>query len=207
MNMVDIHVLTIGRFSRNRFWGELDTVAYRDAVCTSSLIRGKTNIVVDPSQAPDEMAQTLYNRSGLRPENIDFVFLTHSHGDHFVGLELFENATWVMSQTDLVPMKQSGQREQELATHIQGVDSGELTPGISFVSVPGHTLGTMALLTQSSDGKVAICGDAVMTRDFFRAGVGYYNCVDFEKSTASIAHLASLANIIVPGHDNYFLVN
>jgi glyoxylase-like metal-dependent hydrolase (beta-lactamase superfamily II) len=204
--MCDIHVLTIGRFSRNRFWGELDTKAYRDALCTSSLIRGKTNIVVDPSEAPDEMAKTLYNRSGLQPKEIGIVFLTHAHGDHYVGLELFENAEWIMSQTDLLQMQQSGERERELASKIHPVEPGQFLPGISFVSVPGHTLGTMAILADSSDGKVAICGDAVMTRDFFRNRLGYYNSADFEQSTQSIELLATLANVIVPGHDNYFLV-
>lgn len=50
----------------------------------------------------------------------------------------------------------------------------------------------------------AVCGDAVMTRDFFKAQVGYYNSVDFDRSKQSIAILAGMVEVIVPGHDNYF---
>ena len=49
-------------------------------------------------------------------------------------------------------------------------------------------------------------GDAVATRDFFRDRRGFYNAVDFEQSARTMDKLAAIADIIVPGHDNYFLV-
>jgi phosphoribosyl 1,2-cyclic phosphodiesterase len=38
------------------------------------------------------MAKALYDRSGLWPDAINAVFITHAHGDHLVGLELFHSA-------------------------------------------------------------------------------------------------------------------
>lgn len=91
--MFEFNVLKIGYFSRNRFWGELDTIAYRDPLCTTTLIKGNgKNIIVDPS---------------------------------------------------------------------------------------------------------AVCGDAVMTRDFFKAQIGYYNSVDFDRSKQSIAILAGMVFTII----------
>ena len=208
--MFEFHILTIGQFSRNRFWGELDTQSYRDAICTSTLVKGKYNIIVDPSLPHEEMAKVLYNRSGLKPDKIDFVFLTHMHGDHYVGIELFEKARWIMSGIDLELMKRSDNwRVLELSQKLEPCKTGEtegcLIDGLEFVLFPGHTRGMTGMLFDSVDGRVCICGDAVMTRDFFNSRLGYYNSMDFEASTASINKMAGLADIVVPGHSNYFL--
>ncbi|MDR1374429.1 MAG: MBL fold metallo-hydrolase [Treponema sp.] len=204
--MFEYHVLTIGHFSRNRFWGEMETQSYRDAICTSALIKGKVNMVTDPSLPPDQMAKVLYNRSGLRPGDVTLVFITHAHGDHYAGLELFEHAQWFMSDIDLAAMKKSDNlRTRELAGKIQPVTPGALD-GMEIVPIPGHTAGTTGLLFQSVDGKVMVTGDAVMTRDFFRHQTAYYNAVDKEQNRRSIIRIGELADILIPGHDNYFIV-
>ena len=107
--MFDFHILTIGHFSRNLFWGEDQSVAHRDALCTATLIKGEHKIIlVDPSQNPEQMTQTLYNRTGLRPDAVDIVYLTHAHGDHYVGIECFEKAQWYMPKGELETMKNNG---------------------------------------------------------------------------------------------------
>lgn len=203
--MFEFNVLKIGYFSRNRFWGELDTIAYRDPLCTTTLIKGNgKNIIVDPSEPSELMAKTLYNRSGLKPEDIDMVFITHSHSDHYVGIQCFENAEWYMSTKELAVLTaDQGERVKRIVQRIKPVGS-ELINGIDVVSLPGHTYGLCALLFDSLEGRTAVCGDAVMTRDFFKAQVGYYNSVDFDRSKQSIAILAGMVEVIVPGHDNYF---
>ncbi|MDR0450068.1 MAG: MBL fold metallo-hydrolase [Treponema sp.] len=203
--MFEYHVLTIGRFSRNRFWGELESRAYRDALCTSTLIKGKMNMVADPSLPPDQMAKTLYDRSGLRPDAVAAVFITHAHGDHYAGLELFEHARWFMSGIDLAAMRKSDNpRSRELAGKIQPFEPGALD-GLEFVPLPGHTAGSAGLLFQSEDGRVMVAGDAVMTRDFFRHRAAYYNAADKEQNRDSIVRIAETADIVVPGHGNYFI--
>jgi glyoxylase-like metal-dependent hydrolase (beta-lactamase superfamily II) len=203
--MFEFHVLTLGQFSRNRYWGELDIQSYRDALCTSTLVKGKMNIIVDPALPPAEMANVLYNRSGLRPDAVDAVFLTHAHGDHYVGIELFEKAQWYISAIDLEEMKRSANaRVQELSRKLQPCGPG-IIEGVEFIPLSGHTLGTAGILFDSDDGKVCVCGDSVMTRDFFINRQGYYNSVDFEKSSESISKIAALADVVVPGHSNYFL--
>jgi glyoxylase-like metal-dependent hydrolase (beta-lactamase superfamily II) len=204
--MFEFHILTIGRFTRNRFWGELDTRAYRDTLCTSTLVRGKRNILVDPSLPPGEMAKVLYDRSGLRPDAVGTVFITHIHGDHWMGLELFEQADWFMGDADLREMRASeDRRTRELAERIIPITRDSIE-GMEPVPLPGHTAGTTGLLFETGDGRAMICGDAVMTRDFFRHELGYYNSLDLEQSARSIKKIAGLANWVVPGHDNYFMV-
>jgi glyoxylase-like metal-dependent hydrolase (beta-lactamase superfamily II) len=203
--MFEYHVITIGRFTRNRFWGELETQAYRDALCTTTLLKGDINIVVDPSLPPAEMAKALYDRSGLWPDAIGAVFITHAHGDHMVGLELFHKAPWYMGELELKSLQKSTDRRQkELGERIRPAFPGFIS-GVEPLALPGHTAGTTALLVDSADGKVAVTGDAVMTRDFFKARQGYYNSLDFEEASRSISRLAEIADIVIPGHDNYFI--
>lgn len=53
---------------------------------------------------------------------------------------------------------------------------------------------------------VVIAADAAMTPDFWAERRGYFNSVDFDAAARSIETLAGMADLIVPGHDNYFLV-
>jgi glyoxylase-like metal-dependent hydrolase (beta-lactamase superfamily II) len=204
--MFEFHILTIGQFSRNIFWGESESQSYRGALCTSTLVKGDgVNFIVDPSLPPDEMAETLFNRSGLRPDAIDAVFLTHAHGDHYVGISCFPGAQWYMGFIELQKMKASrNAAESELAARILPAASGFI-PGVETLALPGHTSGITAVAFDTEDGRVAVCGDVVMTRDFFKARKGYYNSVDFAQSTESIELLAKSADIVVPGHDNFFI--
>ena len=52
---------------------------------------------------------------------------------------------------------------------------------------------------------MVVAGDAVMTHDFFLARDVYFNTFDRAAAVQSIATIADQADIVVPGHDNYFL--
>ncbi len=47
------------------------------------------------------MERVLYERSGLRPDAVNRVFLTHAHGDHYVGITTFPKARWCMDVSAL----------------------------------------------------------------------------------------------------------
>ena len=81
-------VINIGTLSANKFWGETERVHAVSATCTLLQVAGK-RVLVDPSPYAPELGQMLYDRTGLRPDDIDQVFVTHFHGDHRFGLDLF----------------------------------------------------------------------------------------------------------------------
>ncbi len=208
--MTDVrwHILTIGHLSRNKFWGESDDRAYRTPLCTSTLILlDDRTIVVDPSCAPDEMVDVLHRRSGLQPAAVDTVFLTHFHGDHRVGITAFPQARWCMAAPEIeawTAQVAPDSPELRLLSRLEPV-TGELAPGIALLSTPGHTSTHTSLVFTSGGLRVVVAGDAVMTRDFFLARDVYFNTVDRAAAVRSIATIADRADIVVPGHDNYFL--
>lgn len=201
-------VLTIGHLSRNRYWGEADDRAYREPLCTSTLIRaaGRT-IVVDPGLPPEEMGSVLDRRAGIAPEAVDTVVLTHFHGDHRVALEAFPHAAWYMALQEIehwMPRPPADSPDRGLLDRLRPVGRAIL-PGIDVIETPGHTPGHASLLFESAGLRVVVAGDAAMTRDFFRHRDYYFNTADAGAAVRSIETIAGIADIVIPGHDNYFL--
>ncbi len=198
-------ILTLGCFSRNRYWGEEDAKSYRRALCTSTLIETPqgARILVDPAVSGAALAQVLDERCGLRPEAIDYVYVTHRHGDHYVGMADLPRAVWLAAPGD------AGEIRRALPQHAKRIFAAgaEIVPGVQVLPLPGHTPGLAGLLFASEDGMVAVAGDSVMTRDFFKDRRGYYNSADFAASARSIDLLMEKADIVVPGHGNYFLTH
>ena len=195
-------VLTIGNLSRNRYWGESDERGLRSAICTSTLVQvGDQRLICDPSMKDvEEMAHTLDRRTGFFPDEIQTVFVTHEHGDHWFGIEHFENAEWYAAP----PVAEILNNNQSLTREVRPIE-GTILDVIEIVPTPGHTVGHHGLLFTCDGMRVMLAGDSVATRDFFIERKGYYNVVDEEESARTMDWMKENVDIIVPGHDNYFL--
>jgi glyoxylase-like metal-dependent hydrolase (beta-lactamase superfamily II) len=210
-------VLSLGYFSRNRYWGEQDDVSYRPALCTSVFVEiGGERLIIDPPVTGQDMADMLDRRTGLTVGDIDCVYVTHCHSDHYIGLEAFPNARLFTAPEDLEGVRRVVlnaennsllrgvfQNRESLAARLEAAGE-EIIPGVKLFRLPGHTLGLAGAVFQAAAGTVAVTGDAVMTADFFRDRRGYYNSADMALSAASIDKIAGTADIVVPGHGNYF---
>jgi glyoxylase-like metal-dependent hydrolase (beta-lactamase superfamily II) len=84
-------------------------------------------------------------------------------------------------------------------------DAGPLYGIIDLVPTPGHTPSHHSLRFDCEGRSIVIAADAAMTRDFWNDRRGYFNSADFEQAKNSILFLERLADLVVPGHDNYFL--
>jgi glyoxylase-like metal-dependent hydrolase (beta-lactamase superfamily II) len=195
-------IITIGNLSRNRYWGESDDRACRPALCTCTLILGDGfRLLVDPSvQDGERMAVELERRTGLRPADVDTVFITHEHGDHHFGLQHFPEARWLAAPKVAAILNRGGQYKKRIEAA-----EGSLFGQIDLVPTPGHTLGHHSLRFDCDGLSVVAAADAAMTRDFWRERRGYFNSADLDLVARSIEELARIADIIIPGHDNYFL--
>ena len=197
-------LISIGNLSRNRYWGESDDKAYRNAICTSTLVRGEDfTLIVDPPYGDeDQMCSELFRRTGLQQSDIGTVFLTHEHGDHIVGAKHFPDAQVIAAPLVADILNQSGKAGPQVAAA-----DATLFGCIDVIHTPGHTTTHHSLRFDWNGHSVLIAGDAAMTRDFWRERRGYFNSVDFEAATATIEKLANAADVIVPGHGNFFLTS
>jgi glyoxylase-like metal-dependent hydrolase (beta-lactamase superfamily II) len=203
VNIVRWDIVTIGNISRNRYWGERDEQAYRSAICTCTLVTGDGfRLLVDPSlQDEAQMRAELDRRTGCRLEEIDAVFMTHEHGDHHFGLKHFPRAKWWAAPPVADILNRSGQYDRAVEAQ-----TGPLYDSVEILPTPGHSLSHHSLRFDCEGRSVVIAADAAMNRDFWNDRRGYFNSADFELATRSIEALAQIADIVIPGHDNYFLV-
>ena len=194
-------IITIGNLSRNRYWGESDERAFRNAICTCTVISGEDfHLMVDPSLAEEEaMIIELKRRTGLTPDDIDTVFVTHHHGDHLAGLRHFQKANWLAGSEVAFELNKSGQypkRIQPAGNTLYGV--------IDVIPLPGHTPDHMGIRFDYRGLSVVVAGDSVATKDFWDDRRMYYNAIDPVESKQTMEKIDAMADIIVPGHDNSF---
>ena len=196
-------IITIGTLSRNRYWGEPDAKPLRSAICTSTLISGGGfHLLVDPSLADkDAMAKELDRRSGLKLDDVTAVFITHEHGDHYAGIGHFQKAAWYAA----APVAEILNGRKIFTRAIQPAPTS-LFGAVDVFPTPGHTRSHHALRFDCDSRSIVAAGDSVATRDFWRERRSYYNAVDPALAARTMEKLAAVASVIIPGHDNYFLV-
>ena len=127
-------------------------------------------------------------------------FVTHEHADHWYGLAHFPDARWLAAPDVAAVLNKTG----KLPKLVEAV-TGRLFESVDVLPTPGHTPSHHSLRFDCHGYSVVVAGDAVATRDFWLERRGYYNCVDFELSAKSMDRIAAVADLVVPGHDNYFL--
>ena len=131
--------------------------------------------------APGELMRDM-ERRGVRPEEVDVVFMTHLHRDH-VGWNMredrdssqptFGNARYRVHAADWAWFTReeilSGPRGEAMSRSVLPVQKlglldlmdGEtqLAPGITAFHTPGHTPGHMSLLISSQNQRALLIGD------------------------------------------------
>ncbi|MDX6232211.1 MAG: N-acyl homoserine lactone hydrolase [Nocardioidaceae bacterium] len=156
---------------------------------------------------------------GLGPEDFRYVILGHLHSDHAGGLRLFEDAgatiivhedeyrhvTQIADAADFFVRKDWHFLGAKAPTTVYG--DQEILRGVSTVSLPGHTPGTMGLkLELPHTGTLLLTSDALSTHwNYGSPAVGSpINWDDdrWRRSIEKIRRIASAENaLLVPGHD------
>ncbi len=221
---VECRVVSIGTLSRNPFRGEREPV--RTAHATTVLVRdGETSILVDPGLPAELVAARLDEQAGLKPAQIDAVFLTTFRPVHRRGLVLFERAAWLMHEVEIQAVRAhlddliARQEENGDDAGVSGVLREErrlldrlrpaedrLSRHVHLFPLAGATPGSAGLLLESTGFTTVIAGDAVATREYFQAGRVHEQVFDLAAAQSSLSDILEVADEIVPGHDNVFRV-
>jgi glyoxylase-like metal-dependent hydrolase (beta-lactamase superfamily II) len=177
--------------------------------------RGAAHVLAEPiKQAPEEKAQSLLARFGLRPEDIGWVFITHLHFDHVNELDIYENARIVVSRRGLeaatafpgwrgswAPWDTLDGLTERWRDRVLAVDDVEVLPGIRTMWLGGHSPCSQAIIVRTNRGKAVLTGDTVslyanIERDI-PVGVAY----NYNECIEAMEKVRQVADIVLPGHD------
>lgn len=159
---------------------------------TITLVRDQNLvIVVDPGVLENQsILVDALKREGLSLEDVNVVFLTHSHIDHFRNAGIFPNAK-VIEYYGVWDKNKVEDRENQL------------TENIEIIETPGHNYTSLTLLVKTNLGKVAICGDIFWKENY--PEIDEY-ADDPEKLKETRKKLLEIADYIIPGHAGMFKV-
>lgn len=156
------------------------------ACATVSLVRDKDIVMVcDPGTLDNQ--QILIDalaKEGLRVNDVNFVFITHSHIDHYRNIGMFPNAKTLEYFGIWEGSKSEDWKEQ-------------FSEDIKVIKTPGHSYDGLTLLIQTKEGTVAVCGD-VFWKENYPEKDRYAS--DLEKLEESRKKVLKVADFIIPGH-------
>ncbi|MBA4143850.1 MAG: N-acyl homoserine lactonase family protein [Nitrosospira sp.] len=157
---------------------------------------------------------------GLRPSDIDLVFIGHLHFDHVGGLCDLPGCE-VHIQADELTAARSGMDGSVFADELGEAnqwriktDEYVVTPGVNAIASPGHTAGHMSLFIELDKGRpVILCGDAADLSENILEEIAPGYCWEDNEALAlaSIRKLKALARRenaeLWPNHDRDFFLS
>jgi glyoxylase-like metal-dependent hydrolase (beta-lactamase superfamily II) len=177
--------------------------------CNTYVITGETTVLIDPGHF--HHLKRFFSRmeeDGISPEKIDLVITTHSHPDHFEGLEIFlETPVKIaMNQDEERYLLESGKLLFEMMRQPLPkfrvdfyLKEGDLHLGKELFHIyqtPGHSPGSLSIYWP--ERKVLFTGDLV-----FYGGIGRTDFLEgnsklLKESIERLSHLDT--EILLPGH-------
>ncbi len=156
-------------------------------------------ILVDPGTNAEALLKALATHS-LQTSDIDMIFLSHYHPDHFLNIRLFPHTGLFDQSTHW-----HDDEEHFYENNLPGTD-------IMIIPTPGHSPEHTSLLVTTDKGSVCIAQDVFWWEDGKQASDNasdllnlvdpYVN--DQEALLASRQKILDIADWIIPGHGKMF---
>ncbi len=171
--------------------------------------REGTAILVDPGGDPSE-ALDFAEKNRLR---IEWVLLTHGHGDHIAGLDAArgKSSRGVAIHFLDAPMLTAAEENLSrwLGAPIQcseaekSLEDGEILPAgkmtVRVIHTPGHTAGSSCFLVSEGEEKVLVSGDTLFARSVGRTDLPGGSEKDLKASLLKLNDLEDGIPVL-PGH-------
>lgn len=218
---VEYTIISIGTLSMNRLWGE--GVAVRTSHATTTLVvEGKRRILVDPSLPATALAARFFERTGKTLESVTDVFCTTLRPVHRRSIEALPHAQWWTGPQELEHyrdyLQTLAQSAERLSPEERSLVEADLKLVSRFKPAPdnfgsqvslyplyGPSPGGAGLLLTPATLTVVIAGDAALTAEHVARAQVWEGAADTEAALESLRDLLELADVIIPGHDNFML--
>lgn len=172
------------------------------ALQTKGLRKGKKrgkNILVDPGTNRKLLLKKL-EKEGLKPEDIDFVFMTHYHPDHNLLTGIFIKAK-VLDDEMIY--------ENDKQTNHEGIIP---ETDIRIIKTPGHEKFHGSLVVLTDKGVVVVAGDVFWWADNEKQKTDKTSLLshkdpfikDEEALLESRKKILAIADWVIPGHGRMF---
>ena len=169
----------------------------------------------------EEMPAAAVRAAGVDPDRLKLVILSHLHWDHCYNLETFPAARFlvqaeeVRAAVDPVPSQRltyeigiPGRRPPWMTAfdRLEVVRGDiEVAPGVSTVTLPGHTPGLQGVLVNTAAGRHLIASDALPLAENLGTKVNEPIALGIHTDVAtcfrSFERMRAVADVILPSHD------
>ncbi|MDO8524087.1 MAG: MBL fold metallo-hydrolase [bacterium] len=153
---------------------------------TISLVKsGNIIMVVDPGVLESqELLKNALTKEGIGINDVNYVFVTHSHADHYRNVGMFPKAK-LLEYFALWNGNVAQEWKEQFAEDIK------------IIKTPGHSHTGLTLLADTKEGVVAICGDI-----FWKENSPDFDpyADDMELLKQNREMILKIADYIVPGH-------
>lgn len=156
------------------------------------------NIIVDPGMTRESDAiLAALAEQGLKPEDIDVVFITHHHPDHTRHMGVFPTAEVI----DYASIYRGDD-------WLESGDGYEITPDVQIMHTPGHTSEDATLLVSNVTNipEKPGCTVAICHLWWYEGKDDDPTAEDMNQLRASRAKVEGLADYIIPGHGPMFKI-
>jgi glyoxylase-like metal-dependent hydrolase (beta-lactamase superfamily II) len=132
---------------------------------------------------------------GVKPADIKYVAVSHTHNDHIGNVEMFPKAMLLVQKAEYEwpnPLGPGRFKPDHPVTRLEGDRDVFGDGSVTLLSTPGHTPGHQSILIRLKTGAILITGDAAHFKDNWdNRRVPSFN-FDKDKSVASMARLAEV---------------
>ena len=158
------------------------------------------------------------SKVGVKPQEIELVIFTHLHWDHCYNLESLSKSIFLV-QNDEIQYAVSPLPIHKVAYEVGIPDlrpawmsvfdriritnnDEEILPGISVITLPGHTPGFQGVLVQAEKKHYLIAGDAIPLFENWEGSIPSGIHIDLREYEKTFKKIKSLKpDVILPGHD------
>lgn len=182
-----------------------DDQHYVASPSTVLIYSNNKKVLIDPGADKERLLKGLEDEN-LKPEDIDIIFITHWHVDHFLNIRLFPNHK-ILDATTLWD-DNGGEYFPNNTSPVENIPE----TNIKVIPTPGHTSDHVSLLIDTENGVVCVAQDVFWWEDGKQKSDIEEELLnledpfwtDKEAMIESRKKVLELADWIIPGHGKMF---